>query len=212
MLRPDWILVLVFLCATCASRDPDYGAGRITLSPQVKASFEEYIARDAPIYFLVTESGVSSFYIYCEGGFNCTNSTSRMQALDQCRRRNPRDECKIYAVRRSVVWRDADAPRPEPQLSASDRLIKECLEGDTPEVRIDMCSQAVAAPELAQNQKRGPLYVRARAYEQVGRMPEAEQDYREVLNIDPKHPATKARLEDLRGPAVLPNPTRPNSA
>ena len=35
-------------------------------------------------------------------------------------------------------------------------------------------------------------------------MPEAEQDYRAVLNIDPKHPPAKARLEDLRGPAVLP--------
>jgi hypothetical protein len=212
MLRHHWSIALLFMCAACTARDPHVGAGRITLTPAVKASFEEYKARDAPIYFLVTESGVGSYYLYCEGNYGCTGSTARMQALDRCRRQNPGEDCKIYAIGRIVVWQEPDAPRPEPQLSASDRLIKECLEGDTPEVRIDKCSQAVASPELAQNQKRGPLYVRARAYEQIGKMPEAEQDYRAVLNIDPNHPTAKARLEDLRGQGVLPSPTRPNSA
>jgi tetratricopeptide (TPR) repeat protein len=212
MLRYHWILALVFLCTTCAANDPDYGSGRITLSPQVKASFEEYKARDAPLYFVVTESGVSSYYLYCEGGFNCVESAARLQTLDRCRRLNPDEDCKIYAIGRSVVWRDADAPRPGPQLSAGDRLIRECLEGGTAAARIDKCSQAIASPELAQNQKRGAFYVRARAYEQVGKLPEAEQDYRAVLSIDPDHPIAKARLEDLRGPAPRPSPTRPSSA
>jgi hypothetical protein len=50
MLRSYRVLALLFLCATCA-RDPDFGTGRIILSPQVRASFEEYTARDAPLYF-----------------------------------------------------------------------------------------------------------------------------------------------------------------
>jgi hypothetical protein len=210
MVRPYLVLALLFLCATCA-KDPDFGAGRITLSPQVKASFEEYTARDAPLYFLVTKSGVGSYYIYCDGGFNCTESAARMQAFDQCRRHNPAEDCKIYAIGRSVVWQDADAARPRPPLSARDRLIRACLEGDAPEVRIDKCSQAIASPELAEREKRGPFYVRARAYEQIGQVSEAERDYRAVLSIDPDHPTAKARLEDLRAPVALPSPTRPNS-
>jgi hypothetical protein len=161
MLRYDWVLTLLFLCAACAVKDPDYGAGRITLSPQVKARFEEYTARDAPLFFLVTESGVGSYYVYCDGGFKCVESAARLQALDRCRRLHPDEDCKIYAIGRGVVWRDADAPRPGPQLSAGDRLIRECLQGDTPEARIDKCSEAIASAEIARDQKRGIFYVRA---------------------------------------------------
>jgi hypothetical protein len=135
-----------------------------------------------------------------------------MRALEGCRRLHPDEDCKIYAIGRIVVWRDADAPRPRPQLSAGDRLIRECLAGESPGARIDKCSQAIASPELTQNQKRGAFYVRARAYEQIGKRPEAEQDYVAVLSIDPDHAPAKARLEELRGPAALPGPTRPSSA
>jgi hypothetical protein len=207
-----WILALVLLCTTCSPRDPDHGEGQIVLTAPVRASFNEYMSHNAPLYFLVTESGAGSYYIYCDGGFKCVRSGARMQALAECRRLNPGDECKIYAIGRSVVWRNADPPRPEPQLSASERLIKECLEGDTPDARIHKCSQALTSPELTQSQKRGPFYVRARAYEQIGRTSEAEQDYRAVLIIDPDHPAAKARLEALRGPPTSPNPTRRSSA
>jgi hypothetical protein len=203
-----WSHALLLICASCGPRDPDFGAGPITLSPQVRASFEEYKARDAPAYFVITESGLGSYYVYCSGGFNCTYPAARMQALAQCRNHYPGEECKIYAVRRSVVWQDADRV---PQLSANDRLIRECLDGDTPERRIDKCSQVIASPELLQSQKRSAFYVRARAYEQIGKVPEAEQDYREVLSIDPKHAAAKARLEVLIAPATGPIPTLPKS-
>ena len=209
MFRRYWALALLFLCASCGIRDPDFGSGPITLSRQVKADFEDYKAHDAPIYFAVTESGLGSYYVYCVGGFNCTYPTARMQALGQCRRHNPGEECKIYAVRRSVVWRDADHT---PQLSARERLIRECLDGDTPQERIDKCSQAIASSELLQAQKRGPFYVRARAYEQIGKTPEAEQDYRDVLGIDPNHAAAKARLEHLISPAAPPSRPPPKSA
>jgi hypothetical protein len=206
-----WILALVLLCTTCSPRDPDHGEGQIVLTAPVRASFNEYMSHNAPLYFLVTESGAGSYYIYCDGGFKCVRSGARMQALAECRRLNPGDECKIYAIGRSVVWRNADPPRPEPQLSASERLIKECLEGDTPDARIHKCSQALTSPELTQSQKRGPFYVRARAYEQIGRTSEAEQDYHAVLIIDPDHPAAKARLEALRGPREAPDSSRPSS-
>jgi hypothetical protein len=207
-----WVLILLSLGAACAAKDPDVGTGRITLSPQVKASFEEYKQHNAPIYFVVTQSGVGSYYLYCEGNYGCTGSAARMRALEGCRRLHPDEDCKIYAIGRIVVWRDADAPRPRPQLSAGDRLIRECLEGDTPGIRIDKCSQAIASPELARDRKRGAFYVRARAYEQIGRLPEAERDYLAVLSIDPGHAIAKARLEELRGPTALPRPARPSSA
>jgi hypothetical protein len=98
---------------------------------------------------------------------------------------------------------------PGSQLSASDRLIRECLDGDTPRIRVDKCSQAIASPELAHAKKRNPYDVRARAYEQITNMPGAEQDYRAVLSIDPNHPAAKARLEQLHSPAAPPAPAPP---
>lgn len=205
-----YLALSLVLLGACGIRDPDFGSGPITLSPGVKASFEEYKARDAPIYFAVSESGLSSHYIYCDGGFNCTDSSARMMVLDRCRRNNPGEECKIYAVGRIVVWQDADAPRAaQTQLSAGDRLVRDCLDGATPETRIDRCSQAIASSELAQAEKRGPLYVRGRAYEQIGALSKAELDYQAVLRIDSDHGPAKARLEALIAPAAPPGPTAP---
>jgi hypothetical protein len=196
------ILILLLLCASCTT-DPDFGEGRITLAPRVKASFDEYTARDGPLVFVVTESGFSSFYAYCDGGVTCPGASARIQALDECRRRNAGEDCKIYAIARRVVWRDSEAARSTPQLSVSDRLVRACLEGESPRVRIDKCSQAIASTELAQSQKRGPFYVRGRAYEQIGSISDAERDYLAVLSIDPDHAAAKARLEGLHMQAAL---------
>ena len=176
MFRCYRTLALLLLCASC--QDRDVGTGPITLSPGVEASFAEYKGRDAPLYFLVTENGRGAYYTYCGGGFNCTSSAARMQALDLCRRRYAGSDCKIYAIRRVVVWQDPDArsARTGPQLSAGERLIRDCLEGATPAIRIDRCSQAIASSELADEQKRGPFFVRARAYEQTGDLRLAEQE------------------------------------
>jgi hypothetical protein len=211
MSRPYLALPLLFLAAACA-RDPEFGSGPITLSPDVRASFEEYKARDAPTYFAVSESGRGSYYAYCDGGFNCTYPAARMAVLDGCRRNNPGEACKIYAVRRSLVWRDADRSRAaQAKLSAGDRLVRECLDGATPQTRIDRCSQAIASSELAQEEKRGPLYVRARAYEQIGDVAKAELDYQAVLGIEPDHAPAKARLEGLIAPAAPPGAVSPQN-
>jgi hypothetical protein len=211
MVRCHWPIALLFLCASCSFRDADVGSGPITLSPQVKASFEEYKARDAPIYFVVTESGVGSQLSVLRGRLQLQSSEARMQALAQCRSHYPGEECKLYAIGRVVVWQDADAPRARRQLSESDRLVRECLDGDTPEMRIDRCSQAIASSELTSTQKRGAYYVRGRAYEQVGRIVEAEQDYSAVLAIDPDHAAATARLDNLRVPVAGPGLVPPDT-
>jgi len=209
MARRHWVLGL--LCTACAPGNADFGSGRITLSPQVQASFEEYKTHDAPLYFVVTESGTGSFYIYCEGGFGCTRSITRQTALERCRRNNPGQDCKIYAVGRAVVWQDADAPRPTPQLSAKDQLTRPCLGAGTPEARVDACSQAIASAALTQSEKRGALYVRARAHEQLGDLDGAARDYEQVLSIDPGHVAARARLDALLAPSVMPSAGPPGS-
>ena len=213
MFRCYWMLALLLLCASC--QDRDVGTGPITLSPGVEASFAEYKARDAPLYFLVTENGRGAYYSYCGGGFNCTSSAARAQALDLCRRRYPGTDCKIYAIGRSIVW-DTEGPatalasaapaeRLAPELSPSARLVRDCLDGDTPATRIRRCSDALASAELAERDRRGPYYVRARAYEQTGRLTLAERDYRAVLRIDPDHVGARARLDPLVAPAAAPD-------
>lgn len=218
MLQRLSMIALLLIGVSCSLEDPEAGKGAITLSPGVRASLEEYMGRDAPLYFVVTEDGRGSNYVYCVGGFNCDNVAARTQMLDDCRSLTGRN-CKIYAIRRVVVWQDADggagdtvsSTRTEPQLSASERLVRDCLDGPTPSIRIDKCSQAIASSELAQSQKRGPFYVRARAYEEIGNRAEAEDDYRAVLRIDPEHAAAKARLTRLGSPSAQDGSTQPTA-
>jgi hypothetical protein len=213
MFRCYCALALLLLCASC--QDPDFGTGPITLSPGAEASFADYMGRDAPLYFLLTENGGGAYYTYCVGGFNCTSSAARVQVLDLCRRRYPGSDCKIYAIGRRIVW-DTEAPatavasaapatRPSPELSPSARLVRDCLDGDRPAIRIQRCSDAIASGELAEHDKRGPYYVRARAYEEIGGLSLAERDYRAVLRIDPDHVAARARLDPLLAPAAAPD-------
>jgi hypothetical protein len=212
MVRCYCALALALLCMACALTDPDAGTGPITLSPGVQSSFQEYLARDAPLYFAVTEDGRGSSYIHCIGGVNCTSSAARLQIMDQCRSHNGGRDCKIYAIGRSIVWRDAGngatalagAP-PAPELRPSERLVRDCLGGPTPAIRVQKCSVAIASTALAAPDKRGPYYVRARAYEQLGSLPLAERDYRAVLAIDPDHVAARTRLDRLVAPAAAPD-------
>jgi hypothetical protein len=160
--------------------------------------------------FLLTEDGRGSYYTYCVGGFNCTTSAARVRALDACRRRNAGQDCKIYAIGRSIVWQDAEGAATAvasaaPELSPGARLVRDCVDGRTPAVRIERCSDAIASAELAERDKRGPYYVRARAYEEIGDLSLAEGDYRVVLRIDPDHVAARARLDPLLAPAAAPN-------
>jgi hypothetical protein len=126
MVRRYCVAALLLLCAAC--QDPHFGAGPITLSPGVKASFEEYMARDAPLYFAVTPNGNGSFYVYCEGGFNCTSSAAQMETLDECRSHNFGQDCKLYAIGRSVVWQGAEG-----SATASKRDTRIAAAGAQPE-------------------------------------------------------------------------------
>ena len=210
MVRYWSIVGLLLICVSCSLEDSEAGKGLIVLSPNTRANLQEYMGRDAPLLFVVTEDGRGSYYMYCDGGFNCDRSAARSQALDECRSRAGRD-CKIYAIRRVVVWQDAlgDSARTGPQLSAGEQLTRDCLAGSTPADRIDKCSHAIASSELAEGERRGPYYVRARAYEEVGDRAGAEQDYRAVLSIDPQHPGANAGLARVVVIGVAPGSTRP---
>ncbi len=195
-----FVPALLLLCAAC--QDPDFGSGPIALGPAVQASFDEYMTRDAPACFAITGDGFGSYYVYCVGGFNCTTSAARLMTLDRCRGRNSDQSCKLYAIGRHIVWQAG--ARPPPGLSASEQLSRECLAGHSPAIRIQKCSDAIASAQLAERDKRGPFYVRGRAYEQTGDLDLAEQDYRAVLSIDPDHQAARERLDRLVAPAAAP--------
>lgn len=211
MLRRLSIIAVLSFGVSCSLEDPEAGKGPIVLSPATRANLEEYMGRNAPLYFVVTEDGRGSYSIYCDGGFNCNRSGARSQALDQCRSRSGGRDCKIYAIRRVIVWQDplGSSARTGPQLGAGEQLVRECLDSPTPAARIDKCSQAIVSSELAEGQKRGPFYVRGRAYEEVGDRAGAEQDYRMVLSIDPQHAGAKARLARLDPTGIPPSSTRP---
>ena len=80
MLRRWSLLASLSIATACSRDDPEAGKGLIVLSPGTKAHLEEYMGRNAPLYFAVTENGRGSYSVYCDGGFNCDSVGARRRA------------------------------------------------------------------------------------------------------------------------------------
>ena len=96
------MLASILLLRGCNTADKYYGSGPLTLSPNVRASFNYYLTRGEPIAFAVTLDGKKMSYFYC-ADVQCLPDNGPRQAVDSSEDRHSQP-CKLYANGKNVVW------------------------------------------------------------------------------------------------------------
>jgi hypothetical protein len=92
--------------AACAGTASHVGSGPITLSPGVRAYYEQYRGLTSPSAFAVSADGRAAGYSYCAVGIDCRGNDVN-DALNACRRSSRGRPCYIYDLGGTVVWCDA---------------------------------------------------------------------------------------------------------
>ena len=94
------------LVPTSQAADPFIGTGEIKLSYNVIRNFKEYVRNNnkKPSVFIITTDGTGSYYIYCPHG-QC-QPPRKQYRIDECERHYNGKECKIFAMRRTVKWKN----------------------------------------------------------------------------------------------------------
>src|SRR4051812_21718271 len=96
-------LVAAGFASLIACRQDYIGQGPITLSPELRAYYDEYRAKMNPGAFAISKDGEAAAYSYCPEFGGCRGSEIS-GALASCRRR-AFSPCYIYDIDGRVVWR-----------------------------------------------------------------------------------------------------------
>lgn len=100
MMKQSVMIGMLAFLVGCA--DAYIGKGPVTLSSGAQRNFEEFQKRPFPGFFALTEDGRGSFYSYCESS-NCY-AEPMATMVKECQSRW-KQTCKIYADKRTVVWK-----------------------------------------------------------------------------------------------------------
>ena len=99
-------LLLSFpLASISQAADPHIGTGEVKLSSYVIREFKQYVRNNnkKPMIFIITTDGTGSFFLHCPHG-QC-QPPRKQYRRDQCERHYNK-ECKIFAMRRTVKWKN----------------------------------------------------------------------------------------------------------
>lgn len=102
------LLSLSVLVAGCGGSY--IGKGPIELSDTTEQYFEEYLELPYPGFFAITEDGYAAYASRCDSS-NCYTEPMA-SVVDSCRRHFERP-CKIYADKKTVVWKFDEEPDAE---------------------------------------------------------------------------------------------------
>lgn len=104
MRPPHWLaMMLPLISAGCESV---YGSGPITLSPRAQAELDRYMSNPSAGSFAVPPDGSVGIWYSCnESSIRCANNTIG-PAVRLCNQYTNRQDCKIYAVGREIVWEE----------------------------------------------------------------------------------------------------------
>lgn len=100
-MRGSLVLALAFAAAACQSQIP-YGAGPVTIQPNVQLSFQRYLDRRDPVVFLVSVDGSVSYGVYCPH-IECETDPLYIVAERRCAERTGKP-CMVFAEDRKIVW------------------------------------------------------------------------------------------------------------
>jgi len=83
---------------------PKFGSGPIELSARTKRRFQTYLEERDPEYFAVSPDGIYSSYSFCKNS-PCLNPGLKALAVSGCVRDSGGQDCRIYAIKREIVWK-----------------------------------------------------------------------------------------------------------
>ena len=103
------ILVLSLMLVSSPVNSGQMGSGELTLSQGAVNAWMEYIKgglnQKNPDVFLISTDGKNSFYYYCNYS-QCAPGNNFLD-IQACERRFKGKECKIFARRRTIKWRNS---------------------------------------------------------------------------------------------------------
>ena len=103
------ILVLSLMLVSSPVNSGQMGSGELTLSQGAVNAWMEYIKgglnQKNPDVFLISTDGKNSFYYYCNYP-QCAPGNNFLD-IQACERRFKGKECKIFARRRTIKWRNS---------------------------------------------------------------------------------------------------------
>ena len=103
-------LSALMMTACQSTREAHYGSGPLTLSDRAQATFKEYLQTIDPGVFIVSADGRLWTYTYCDAAM-CDWNDINNHALMRCSALTNPVPCKIYADRRTIVWRFDGKPK-----------------------------------------------------------------------------------------------------
>lgn len=105
---PNLITRLMFVCCaaflTSCQSNPLYGSGPLQLSNSSRANFEKYKKYEAPLFFVISEDGRSSYAMHCPHGIGRCEENP-YPTIYKCQSRSGK-KCKIFAEYKTIVWKD----------------------------------------------------------------------------------------------------------
>ncbi len=94
------LLALAILTSACQTH---IGSGSLKLSNNAAKSFERYLEYPDAQDFAISPTRGRTFFMYCsDGPIHCKRQDSRLIRL--CNERNNTDDCKILALKQTIVW------------------------------------------------------------------------------------------------------------
>ena len=103
--------IISLLLVTNTLAESNWGEGKLVLSNGVVKKFIEYVKGShtkTPHLFAVSVDGKAFSYTYCSSGLNCEGGDE--QILQYCSREAGDLECKLFARKRTIKWRNGVNP------------------------------------------------------------------------------------------------------
>ena len=99
------LIIKLSISFNSQAADPHIGTGEVKLSSNVIREFKQYVRNNnkKPMVFIITTDGTGSFFLHCPHG-QC-QPPRKQYRRDQCERHYNK-ECKIFAMRRTVKWKN----------------------------------------------------------------------------------------------------------
>lgn len=90
-----------------------YGSGPVSLSDSTKRLYQNYLSKDAPLAFVISEDGTRGNYSYCGAGNMCVDDS--YGTISRCETRTGK-RCFVFAEYGKIVWKgyqDTDGDQDE---------------------------------------------------------------------------------------------------